>query len=128
MKTKTVKFTVEVTDTGYSAYAVDYPVVTTGSDYEELKQNINDAFELYMEAAELDFKYELAPVLDVPQFFEYYNVINASALAKKIGMHQSLLAQYAKGHKTPSAKQVSRIVSGVQEIGKELASIKFQVA
>jgi hypothetical protein len=40
-------------------------------------------------------------------------------------MNQSLLAQYIKGHKKPSAKQVERIMTGVKEIGNELAQLQL---
>lgn len=63
--------------------------------------------------------------LDLPQFFEFYKVINAKALSERIGINQSLLAQYIKGIKKPSPIQTQRILKGVQEVGKELASIQF---
>jgi DNA-binding transcriptional regulator YdaS (Cro superfamily) len=52
-------------------------------------------------------------------------VINAKALSERIGMNQSLLAQYIKGVKKPSSTQTSRILRGVQQVGKELAGIQF---
>ncbi|MET4080286.1 DNA-binding transcriptional regulator YdaS (Cro superfamily) [Pedobacter sp. UYP30] len=58
-------------------------------------------------------------------FFEFYKVINAKALSERIGMIQSLLAQYINGIKKPSANQTQRILKGVQQVGKELASIQF---
>ncbi len=42
-------------------------------------------------------------------------------------MNQSLLAQYIKGIKKPSANQTQRILQGVQQIGKELAEIRFLI-
>lgn len=42
-----------------------------------------------------------------------------------MGMNQSLLAQYIKGNKKPSSNQTLRILKGVQQIGNELASIRF---
>jgi len=63
--------------------------------------------------------------LDIPQFFAFYKVINAKVLSERIGMNQSLLAQYIKGNKKPSSSQAYRILRGVQQVGKELASIQF---
>jgi len=60
-------------------------------------------------------------------FFEFYKVINAKALSERIGMNQSLLAQYITGKKKPSPTQVERILKGVQQIGRELAEIRFLV-
>jgi len=40
-------------------------------------------------------------------------------------MNQSLLAQYIKGIKKPSAAQTKRILQGVQKIGRELSEVQF---
>ena len=121
-----IEMIVEKTKTGYSAFANKYPVYTTGGTLEELKANILEAINLFFEGkgktiAEKDLKI----TLDLPQFFEFYKVINAKALSEKIGINQSLLAQYIKGVKKPSAKQTKRILTGVQQVGKELAAIQF---
>ena len=65
--------------------------------------------------------------LDLPQFFEFYKVINAKVLSERIGINQSLLAQYIKGIKKPSPTQTQRILKGVQQVGKELAAIRFVI-
>ena len=46
-------------------------------------------------------------------------------LAARIGMLQSLLAQYIGGRNKPSAKQTARILEGVREVGRELAEMDF---
>jgi predicted RNase H-like HicB family nuclease len=124
-----IEMIVEKTRTGYSAYAEKYPVFTTGKSLEELKANILEAFNLYQgrRGKPIDEE-DLRILLDLPQFFEFYKVINAKALSERIGMNQSLLAQYIKGIKKPSAKQTTRILKGVQQIGKELASIRFFIS
>jgi hypothetical protein len=58
-------------------------------------------------------------------FSGQYRVINAKALSERIGMNQSLLAQYIKGIKKPSPVQVKRILDGVQQIGRELSEVRF---
>lgn len=121
-----IEIIVERTKKGYSAYAEKHPVYTVGKSLEELKANMLEALNLY-------FKKEGKPVtgkdlkitLDLPQFFEFYKVINAKALSERIGMNQSLLAQYIKGNKKPSPTQTRRILKGVQQIGSELAAIRF---
>ncbi|MBP6055458.1 MAG: hypothetical protein KA527_07450 [Cytophagaceae bacterium] len=40
-------------------------------------------------------------------------------------MNPSLLSQYVRGKKQPSAKQSEKIIRGVQSIGKELADISL---
>jgi hypothetical protein len=121
-----IEMVVERTKTGYCAYASKYAAYTTGSDFPELKANMLEALNAYFEdegktITEGDIKVSL----DLPQFFEFYKVINAKALSKRIGMNQSLLAQYIKGNKKPSAMQTRRILQGVQEVGKELAEMQF---
>ena len=123
MKNATIHFTVEKTDTGFSAYADNEGIYTTGSDYNELLANMTEAAELYFE--EENVKFKLIPNLDLAQFFDYYKVINAKALSERIGMNQSLLAQYIRGLKKPSPKQTERIIEGVREVGKELSNIQF---
>ena len=121
-----VEVIVEKTNTGYSAYTKKYPVYTVGSSLEELKGNILEAISLYFEDKDVNIdENDLKITLDLPQFFEFYKVINAKALSERIGMHQSLLAQYIKGLKKPSPRQTERILKEVQQVGKELASIQF---
>jgi hypothetical protein len=125
---KKIDMIVEKTNTGYSAYADQYPVCTTGSDITELRSNILEALNLYFEfvdkkkkITEIDYRI----ILDLPQFFDFYKVINAKAFCQRIGMNQSLLAQYIKGKKRPSATQTKRILQGVQLLGRELSEISF---
>jgi len=121
-----IKIIVEKTKTGYSAYAEKYPVYTVGKSLEELKCNILEAVNLLLEeSGKAVTEDDLKITLDLPQFFEFYNVINAKALSERIGMNQILLAQYIKGLKKPSSAQTNRILKGVQQVGKELAGIQF---
>ncbi len=123
---KKIKTIVERTHTGYSAYAEKYPVATVGSSLEELKKNILEALNLYFEKQDkIITENNLEITLDLPQFFKFYKVINVKALSERIGINQSLLAQYIKGNKQPSPTQTRRILTGVQQVGKELAAIRF---
>lgn len=123
-----IKMIVEKTKTGYSAYAENYPVFTVGKTLEELKSNILEAINLHFEKQNRTIiDDDLKIHLDLPQFFTFYKVINAKALSQRIGINQSLLAQYIKGHKKPSARQIERILKGVQQVGKELSAIQFNL-
>ena len=44
-----INFIVEKTNTGYSAYASDDPVATTGKSFSELLLNATEAYNLYLE-------------------------------------------------------------------------------
>lgn len=122
---------VEKTKTGYSAFSEDHAVATTGKTLEDLKENILEALNLFFEekpnrtSGKVIKEQQLKITLDLPQFFEFYRVINAKALSERIGMNQSLLAQYIKGNKKPSSVQTNRILDGIQKLGKELQEIKF---
>ncbi|TSA32997.1 MAG: XRE family transcriptional regulator [Porphyromonadaceae bacterium] len=121
---KKIDFTVEKTNTGYSAYAEKHMIYTAGSNWEELEYNILEATNLYFEdEGKVVTPDDLRISLDLPQFFEFYKVINASALSERIKMNQSLLAQYISGHKKPSAAQLQRILKGIRQVGRELAEI-----
>lgn len=123
---KKIKVIVEKTDTGYSAYAEKYPVYTVGKSLEELKKNIVEMMNVHFEKqGKIITEKNLEINLDLPQFFAFYKVINAKALSERIGIHQSLLAQYIQGYKKPSITQTLRILKGVQQVGKELAAIRF---
>jgi predicted RNase H-like HicB family nuclease len=123
---KKIEMTVERTNTGFCAFADKYPVYTTGNDFIELKKNMIEALNLYFEdEGKVISENSIKVSLDLPQFFEFYKVINAKALSQRIGMNQSLLAQYIKGKKKPSVTQTRRILKGIQEVGKELAEMQF---
>jgi len=123
---KKITIIVEKTETGYSAYSENYPVYTVGNNLDELKFNILEAFNLYFEALPNKITLDdLKITLDLPQFFQFYKVINAKALSKRIGMNQSLLSQYINGNKKPSPTQTQKILKGVQQIGRELSEIGF---
>jgi hypothetical protein len=114
------------TRTGYSAYAVKYAAYTTGSDLGELKFNILEVLNLmFEEEGKIVTEDDIKITVDLPQFFEFYKVINAKALSERIGMNQSLLAQYIKGNKKPSPAQKKRILKGVHKVGRELAEVSF---
>jgi hypothetical protein len=125
---KKINITVEKTKTGFSALSEDYPVCTTGSNISEVRSNMIEAMNLYYEYAEqgkVISENDLNLKLDLSSFFEFYKVINAKAFSNRVGMNQSLLAQYIKGIKKPSKIQTQRILKGVQELGRELAEISF---
>ena len=123
---KKITIIVEKTTTGYSAFAEEYSVYTVGKNLDELKFNILEALNLYFEGSQNAITSDhLKITLDLPQFFEFYKVINAKALSDRIGMNQSLLAQYISGGKKPSSVQTQRILKGVQQIGRELSEIGF---
>jgi hypothetical protein len=101
-------------------------LITCGDNWNELQKMIVEMVNLVFE--DLGYTYTIEEIelkFDLESFFNFYKVINAKALSERIGMNQSLLAQYIKGIKKPSPVQARRILSGVQQIGRELAEVKF---
>lgn len=123
---KKVSVKVEKTKTGFSAFAVDYPVFTTGKTMAELSKNIVEALNLYFEddGIEVDEK-EVKLEIELKQFFQFYRVINARFLADRIAMNPTLLSQYVQGRKKPSSTQTEKILKGIREIGKELSDLSL---
>lgn len=121
MKKKTTVI-IEKTKEGFSAFAKEYPVFTTGSSIDKLFHNIKEAFILYFDDEKFDDS-QLSYEIDFNQFFKYYKVLNSKALAGRIGMHPTLLSQYVSGRKKPSLSQSRRIICGINKIGQELSDI-----
>lgn len=128
MKNPKINMIITKEEKGYSVSAKlgeDF-IGTQGEDFEELKTNILKAVNLAVEDKGLVYSIdEIRFTLDIQSFFEFYKVINAKALSQRIGMNQSLLAQYITGKKKPSPTQTERILKGVQQIGRELSEIRF---
>jgi predicted RNase H-like HicB family nuclease len=123
---KKIKFIVEKTSTGYSAFTEDYPVFTTANTIPELLNNTLEAASLYFEEKDLELTAgNIKLEIDFQQFFQYYSILNARVLADRIGMNRSLLSQYVQGKKKPSAKQTARILAGIHQVGRELSEIRF---
>ncbi|MFC6268888.1 XRE family transcriptional regulator [Frigoriflavimonas asaccharolytica] len=126
---KKYKFIIERTNTGYSAFTEDdnLMVSTTGKNLAELKINMFDAINLYLKEKKetLATTEQIIFKIDLPSFFDFYSVINAKALSRRINMNESLLSQYVTGKKEPSEKQISRILTGVKELGKELMQLEI---
>lgn len=128
MKKPIIIMTVLKEEVGYSAssHVRDYLIATQGDTYQELMDMVLEAVNLCFE--DYGFTYTIDEIrfeYDLESFFEFYKVINVKALSDRIGMNQSLLAQYTNGIKKPSAKQMQRILNGVQQIGRELADARL---
>ncbi|WP_194778329.1 XRE family transcriptional regulator [Pararhodonellum marinum] len=128
MRKPKIKMLITKEDKGYSAnvFIQNKFIATEGESFDELQENILEAVNLAFE--DKGHKYSVDEVkfeYDLGSFFDFYKVINAKALSERIGMNQSLLAQYIKGIKKPSAAQTKRILQGVQQIGRELSEVRF---
>lgn len=105
-----------------------------GNSMEELKLNLLEAFQDYLEVAVLedeDWVNEIQEIktftyqVDVQSFFKLIPEVKISALAKKARINASLMRQYATGKANASAERMKEIEKAVHELGKELLSISF---
>ena len=123
-----IKLEIIKEDLGYTAMGQwkNRGLVTCGDNWDELQDMIIEMLNLSFEDLGYNFSIdEIKFEYDLESFFDFYKIINAKALSERIGMNQSLLAQYIKGIKKPSAPQTKRILEGVQQVGRELSEIRF---
>ena len=135
MKKKKVTLIIEASSTGFGIYGEDFPVTAYGDTVAAAKQDLDDVvkemLEYYKEEGqELDpalnnghlefvFKYDIASI------FEHFGMLDATGLAKKIGMNASLLRKYKTGHALASDKQKKKIEQGLHDLGRELLSVRL---
>jgi hypothetical protein len=65
------------------------------------------------------------PVTGIQDAFLSNPELNISAVARRMGIQQSLLASYIKGTKTPSPDRKKLILDTIHEIGEDLLAIRF---
>lgn len=109
-------------------------VSSSGETLEELKANLQTAFEDYIEVAEeLEEKW-VAEVkqlsewdynMNIEAFFDLIPEVKISAIGKKAGINESLMRQYACGKAAVSEDRMKLIEKSVHELGAELSSISF---
>lgn len=68
--------------------------------------------------------FDARDVNDLYEFFKSHPELNVSAIARRMGISQSLFAQYISGMKKPSAERFDAILSTIREIGRELMDVR----
>ena len=91
----------------------NYTADDFGIHWEELDEDLS--FEGFFQKKNDGILYSL---------FMEHPELNASAIARRMGISQSLFAQYISGIKKPSEKRLNEILTTMQEVGRELMSIK----
>ena len=71
------------------------------------------------------FEYDDPEPTGISRLFSTHPEINASAVARRMGMQQSLLAQYIRGIKKPSKEREQAILAAIHEIGRELCALSL---
>ena len=87
----------------------DYELGHFGIHWEEIDEDIS--YE--------SFEYENPEPVGISRIFLTHPELNASAVARRLGIQQSLLAQYIRGLKKPSAERERKILETIREIGSD---------
>lgn len=69
------------------------------------------------------FEYDDPEPQGLSRVFLTHPELNASAIARRVGISQSLMAQYINGTKKPSKDREESILNEIKVIGQELAAI-----
>lgn len=91
-----------------------YEVLPYGLHWEELDEDL--CFEGFFNKEEHTALY---------RFFMHHPELNASAIARRLGISQSLFAQYISGHKRPSAERERQIAEAIRQLGAELLAVSL---
>ena len=130
----TLKATIESLEKGYSAYIEGLDgVVATGSTVEEIKTNLIDCLDDYIETCkqlkceipeELIGDYRIEFSMDVKSLLTIYSgIFTKSGLERLTGINQKQLWHYANGVSTPRRTQVLKIENALHRLGEELISL-----
>ena len=88
----------------------NYRISRMGIHWEELDEVVS--FE--------SFEYDNPEPVGIAKFFLTHPEINVSAIARRLGLQQSLLASYINGTKKPSKEREELIMAEVRALGAEL--------
>lgn len=94
----------------------------------EQRENMEaDFFGIHWPDVDEDLCYDgffrVKPCNTLYETFMVHPELNASAIARRIGMSQSLLAQYISGAKKPSKDRERSILNELRTVGAELQAI-----
>ena len=107
-------------------YFADYPRLKDASPQQRANFKA-DEFGINWPDVDEDLSYEgffqTKPHTDLYRVFMAHPELNASAVARRMGISQSLFAQYISGVKTPSKARLAEIYATLHAIGEELMAI-----
>ena len=93
---------------------------TVDDAIDDLLEARKEAVEEGRNIPELEFTFKY----DLWAFFDKFPM-NATIVAKQIGINASLMRQYISGNKKPSKKRMEEIQEGIRLIGKQLSGISL---
>lgn len=126
--------TIESLEGNYSAFIQDLDgVVATGSTIEDIKANLLDAVDDYVETCKelgcelpevLKGDYRIEFTMDVKSLLALYEgIFTKAGLERLTGINQKQLWHYANGNSVPRRAQILKIENALHRLGNELISL-----
>lgn len=121
-------------DGTYSVYTADTDAVIVGegttvaeakADFELALQEYDDFYKEKGDDAPEDFSDGFVYKYDIASLFNYFDFINVSKFAKRVGINPSLLRQYKTQQTYISEAQAQKIEQAFREVGEELSAISL---
>lgn len=116
------------TDEGKEACELfsDYPRLQNATQ-EQRFDYVTDDFGIHWEELDEDLSFEgffnKKEPTELYKIFMAHPELNVSALARRMGISQSLMAQYISGIKKPSAERLEFIIDTIHAVGSELMAV-----
>ena len=131
---KKVLVTIEFGNDGtYSCYSEqpigDYALIDgDGASVAEAKEDFLKAVEECRQAYPQDDRYNnlvFEYKYDLRSFFNYFNFLNVSEIAKRAGINPSLMRQYTSGEKNAGESTYKKLSACLAQIKSELQAASF---
>lgn len=104
----------------------DYPRLRYATR-EQLENYEADEYGIHWESLDEDLSFEgffcKPATTQLYQLFMAHPELNVSAIARRLGISQSLMAQYISGKKKASERRMEQIFDEVHSIGRELIAV-----
>ena len=132
----TLNVIIESLENNYSAYIEGLDgIVTTGSTIEEIKNNLVETVEDYVDTCRrldcdlpvvLKDDYRLEFKMDVKSLLTLYEgIFTKAGLERLTGINQKQLWHYASGTSSPRREQAMKIENAIHRLGNELIAIRL---
>lgn len=104
----------------------DYPRLKYATPEQLQNYEVNE-YGIHWKEIDEDLSFEgffnKQPTTELYRLFIAHPELNVSALARRMGITQSLMAQYISGNKTPSKERLKLIYETLHELGRELIAV-----
>jgi predicted RNase H-like HicB family nuclease len=133
----TIEVIVEKADNHFWARVEDkgnFMPTGQGKTMEKVLKNLKESIQDYIEHEGKEDKYwskinvdniTFEIHYDLQAFFEEFEELKQSSIAKRAGLNESLVRQYATGKKYPSADQAKKIENAIRELAIRLNNVSI---